>query len=190
MKVRFFFILFNRLTPSLRAPLTDSISADLPDSYFDMLDELLRYRHKQRKCAKDMLEHEFVQFHKVHREGGAPNDEEQGLNINDVAAEAASEGAPLEMSVSGAPGRGKLRRTLSVSIRGTVERHTMYMGYQNFERSVTALLATLLSKEQLTSLIEALKQRLEKVGGHDNKLQVIKVRELKKIMESLNLTST
>jgi hypothetical protein len=166
---------------------------DLPDSYFDMLDGLLTYRHKQRKCAKDMLNHEFVQFHRKLQAGDIDGvEEEQGLDIAEVAAEANIPTTVIDEKESNTGGGSTSRKhmTKSVTIRGTVQRHTMYMGYQRFERSLTALLATLLSKEELNSLIEALEKKVgtAKESEDSIKLQAIKIYELREILESLHLS--
>jgi hypothetical protein len=154
-----------------------------------MLDGLLRYRHKQRKCAKDMLNHEFVQFHRKLQAGDIGVEEEEGLDIAEIAAEATNPMVNEKESMVGSTGKPRLRRTKSVTIRGTVERHTMYMGYQKFERSLTALLATLLSKEELNSLIEALEKKVSTKESEDSKLQSIKIYELREILEYLHLTT-
>jgi hypothetical protein len=160
---------------------------DLPDSYFDMLDGLLTYRHKQRKCAKDMLNHEFVRFHMKLQAGDIGVEEEQGLDIAEVAAEANI--PTVDEKESNTVGSTGKHMTKSVTIRGTVQRHTMYMGYQRFERSLTTLLATLLSKEELNLLIEALEKKVSTKESEDSiKLQAIHIYELREILESLHLS--
>ena len=39
---------------------------NMPDTYYEMLEQLLTYRHKARPSAGEMLKHEFVQFHNLH----------------------------------------------------------------------------------------------------------------------------
>lgn len=132
----------------------------MPDSYFEMLDQMLTYRHKQRKSAADILNCEFVRFHKEMEEGGGDDDEadegdEVGLSLADVAAAAAAGG-----------GKGSTRngstRTKSVLIEGSVSRHVAYLEYGNFERALTTLLATVLDLDDLKSVIAAMDQQLAK----------------------------
>jgi serine/threonine protein kinase len=47
---------------------------------------------------------------------------------------------------------GKMRRTASVSLRGSVLRHTVSLGFKKYERSLTTLLATVLSKTELAQM--------------------------------------
>jgi serine/threonine protein kinase len=54
---------------------------------------------------------------------------------------------------------GKMRRTASVSLRGSVLRHTVSLGFKEYERSLTTLLATVLSKTELAQLWTILKEQ-------------------------------
>lgn len=116
---------------------------DIPDSFFELLDGLLTYRHKVRPSAGEMLKSEFVRFHKEHEEGA-------GLSLDDVAAAAATSARPQS--------KGHLR-TASISIKGSVDRHNIFLGFKKYERSLTALLAAALSKKELQQLISILMER-------------------------------
>lgn len=129
-----------------------NLPEEMPDSFFELLEGLLTYRHKRRPSAGDMIKSEFVQFHKEHEEGNL-------LSLDEVAAVAASTAAPI-------PGASKngTQRTTSVSIKGSVDRHNLFLGFKKYERSLTTLLATMLSKKELQHLIEILRTRVN-AGG-------------------------
>lgn len=168
----------------------------MPDSYFEMLNQMLTYRHKQRKSAGDVLDCEFVRFHKEMEEGGmAEGADDVGLSLEDVAAVAAEGG-----------GRGSTRNgsmgTKSILIKGSVSRHMAYLEYENFERALTTLLATLLDLDELKVVIAAIVEQLDKepnVSAHGSlddtnhdidalpisnraKLQVMKVEDIHKLL--------
>ena len=172
----------------------------MPDSYFEMLDQMLTYRHKQRKSAGDVLDCEFVRFHKEMEEGGmAEGADDVGLSLEDVAAVAAEGG-----------GRGSTRNgsmgTKSILIKGSVSRHMAYLEYEHFERALTTLLATLLDLDELKVAIAAIDEQLEKephVSAHGSlddtnhdidalpisnraKLQVMKVEDIHKLLVEQN----
>lgn len=132
-----------------------NIPNDLPDSFFEMLDGLLVYKYKQRKSAADMLDHEFVQFHR------------SAFSVENVMLEAANGTKNAGSSQKTAT------RTQSVHIRGSVGRHTLFMDYQKHERGFTTVLATMLTKKELSALVESVHQRLarersEKLGSNDD----------------------
>lgn len=174
--------------------LLNGMPDDMPDSFLDLLGELLCYKQKLRKTAGELLQHEFVQFHKTHAE--------EGLSIDDIVAAAAE--APMN-AVSGADDStaGKLPRPLrSIALKGSIVRHHAFLNYQQFERSVTTLLATLLSKTDLNALLQ--KMDLDIAQGklksdsdrNDNgakgesasvptKLQVIPISRLKEMLQEM-----
>mmetsp|Transcript_30891 Transcript_30891/g.43856 ORF Transcript_30891/g.43856 Transcript_30891/m.43856 type:complete len:545 (+) Transcript_30891:308-1942(+) len=159
---------------------------DMPDSYIDLLDQLCFYKHKLRKSAGDVLNHEFVQFHKVH--------ENEGFSFDAIAAEAAN----VDLS--------EKRKLQSMRVEGSVRRHSMFLNYQQFERSLTTLLATMLKRQDLTILVEKMKlyhkshpeHEVEEIEGvldgdvkvnvnksNYEKLGVIPVYELKRFLEDM-----
>ena len=57
---------FNLLQKSKRDLKTlPGMPEDMPDTYYDMLGKLLVYHHKHRKSASEMLDDEFVMFHRA-----------------------------------------------------------------------------------------------------------------------------
>jgi len=183
---------------------------NMPDSYFEMLDELLKYRRTKRKSAGAVLGSEFVKFHIDHAEGGGENgaaedDDVVGMSLDDIAKDANAAG-DVEGSQRGST-RGK---TISVLLEGSVQRHTLYMQYEKFERSVTTLLATVLNPNQLVDLLNALnnkksikaEQAMDKdeadhsshhgpteegveLISNEQKLQIIKIKDLRAILLEL-----
>ena len=122
---------------------------NMPDSYYDMLEGALAYKHKVRSTAGQLMNGEFAQFHIQH----GSQESNGAISILDIAAEAAG-GTSDSQDQPATPVRA---RTKSVLLEGSVYRHNAYMGYQKFERSVTTVLATMLTKEharQLLTLIE------------------------------------
>lgn len=168
---------------------------DMPDSFLDMLDLLLCFKHKRRKSAGEMLSHEFVQFHKTHSD--------QGLSLDDIVAAASVTNTPavtaMENNTNSAAGT-KGRPLLSISLHGSVRRHSVFLSYQQFERSVTTLLATLVSKKDLSVLIQTLelemKQEVNESGNINSNgappliikpstLQVITISRLKELLHDM-----
>jgi len=134
---------------------------NMPDSYYDMLEGALSYKHKTRSTAGQLMAGEFAQFHIQH-----DSKETNGtISFLDIAAEAAGEtnGAQAQ------PATPNKARTKSVLLEGSVYRHNAYLGYQRFERSVTTVLATMLSKAhaiQLLTLIEEESKRESTKNGN------------------------
>ncbi|KAG7352019.1 sserine/threonine protein kinase with PASTA sensor domain [Nitzschia inconspicua] len=148
---------------------------DMPDSYYDLLNELLVYRYKKRKYAGELLNQDFVQFHK------------NAFSVENILAEAANPGL-----VDGS----KKSRTQSIAIRGSVGRHSLFLDYQKFERSLTTLLATLMTKKELEEFVSTAQESLKTekneeeesvvppVTEHVEKksLEIIKVSKMKEIL--------
>lgn len=170
-----------------------NLPEDMPESYYDMLEGLLVYRHKKRKTASEMLSHEFVTFHKDLEE------EADGISFEAIAATAAGAGgkdSTQEQSLSRRMGRNQ-----SIRLKGSVVRHTLMLGYQKFERSVTTLCATMLSSDEFDRLLKILDDRkasqkskaaaAAKASGLDDqhsivnpeRLDIIPMHELKKIIK-------
>ena len=84
--------------------------------------------------------------------------------------------------------------TTSVSLKGSVGRHSIFLNFKKYERGLTALLAAMLSKTELKQLLEILKDRLgQRLAQQENdkngssstdqqKLHVVKISELKTIL--------
>jgi serine/threonine protein kinase len=148
---------------------------DLPNSFFQLLEGLLTYRHKSRPSAGEMRLCEFCQLHKkeppqqatttstmtekeeaqeenVYNEEEEEEEEPPGLSLEQVSAAAAAAG-----------GRGGGSSTLTkagrLSLAGTAGRHQLFLGFKKYERSLTALLAAVLSKAEFAQLLVILKKR-------------------------------
>jgi serine/threonine protein kinase len=168
---------------------------DMPDSFLELLDAMLCYKHRARKTAGELLEHEFAQFHKTHAE--------EGISIDDIVAAAAGSPPPATSGAEEDTTERRGRPLLSISLTGSIVRHHVFLNYQQFERSVTTLLATLLSKTELEALLQKIDVDLaqcktnngsdRKSGGAQGesarapkKLQVIAISRLKELLEETN----
>jgi hypothetical protein len=161
---------------------------NLPQSYYDLLEACLTFRYKQRPSAKELLQYEFVQLHhqQQHKQPGIKEPTTTtttGISLQEISAVAAA---------------------ASKQIEGSVLRHNLVLGFQQFERSLTALLATLLSKRELETLLQALSQRttarnqqegveakLDPANSEEDaspsqevRLSVCKVRDIKEILKT------
>eukprot|EP00984_Skeletonema_dohrnii_P002727 scaffold945_cov103-Skeletonema_dohrnii-CCMP3373.AAC.2 len=115
---------------------------NMPDSFYDMLEGALSYKHKIRSTAGQLMSGEFAQFHIQHE---------------DNTTEAVSGGTSGAQEQPATPSRTK-----SVLLEGSVGRHSAYLGYQKFERSVTTVLATMLTKEHARRLVTLLEEESKK----------------------------
>ena len=155
-----------------------------------MLEGLLVYRHKKRLSAGEMLQHEFVQFHQT------------AFTVEQIALEAQAETEDAALKDSGAL-RPQRRKTHSVSLKGSVGRHSLFLDYQKFERSLTALLATLLDRSELIALVKARNDQVEETNDpgigesdgatneqpvlapHEKALGVLPIHTLRHVLEDL-----
>lgn len=158
----------------------------MPESFFEMLEGALTYRPKHRSTAGELLQGEFPQFHLHHDETQTiPSEEDE----EDTVVESADD----------LPSRRSIGRTKSVLLEGAVGRHSTFLGYQSFERSLTTLLATMLPKDQCKQLVDTLRTTSAECkqtdANHDNtkesaknasKLQVIPVQDLVKVIADMN----
>lgn len=155
-----------------------NMPTNIPESFHDMLEGALVYRHKARMDAGQLMQCEFAQFHMHHHEEQQQHKQQQKqrpgiISITEVANEAAGGGGDddgggmaedhlPEMANSSKSGS---RKTQSVLLEGSVSRHNTYLGYQKFERSVTTILATMLSKETCTKLLLLLRGQQQSQEG-------------------------
>eukprot|EP00934_Nitzschia_sp_Nitz4_P003188 Nitzschia sp. Nitz4//scaffold81_size91200//84479//86307//NITZ4_005003-RA/size91200-snap-gene-0.26-mRNA-1//1//CDS//3329558761//3178//frame0 len=166
---------FNRLQSSNRVLRElPNLPDNMPDSYYDLLEGLLVYRYKKRKTAGECLSHEFVEFHK------------SAFSFEQIAAEAHHELPNFKN------GSAAQRKTQSVALRGSVGRHTLFLDYQNYQRSLTTLLATLLDKKALSELIKFVDEFLAKSREDEGqvtapllgqRLDVVNIRNLKSLLK-------
>ena len=157
----------------------------MPDSFYAMLEGALRYVPKTRSTAGQLRKGEFAQFHINH-------DEEQTLTPSDEEEDAVVE------SADDLPPRRSIARTKSILIEGAVDRHSTYLGYQSFERSLTTLLAAMLPQEQCKELVLKLRElksvetansdnkKGETPRTNESKLQVIPVKDLVKVIKNMS----
>ncbi|KAL7476992.1 hypothetical protein ACHAW6_002815 [Cyclotella cf. meneghiniana] len=177
-----------------------NIPVNMPNSFYEMLEGALTYRPKSRLNAGQLLKGEIPQFHITHGNKGVSNLDDSGYD----AVEEALDDLPTQLS-----------RTKSVLLEGSVVRHNTFLGYQSFERTVTAVLATMLPKEQLKRLSTILRnyhqshaqesneemvddfkkeEKSDDVGTSQNvvtltnarSLQVVPVKDLIKVIQELN----
>ena len=86
-------------------------------------------------------------------------------------------------------------RTKSILLEGSVTRHIAYLGYQKFERSVTTLLATMLSKDTCKSLLLLLRKKNKKSAddsqtakeANAEKLQVVTIQVLLEVLAGMDV---
>lgn len=109
---------------------------NLPESCYDLLNKLLVYCHKERPSAGDMLCHEFVQFHQL---------------LCSDASGGRQDTADMQNNV-----------IRSLALPGSVGRHGAFLDFKKFERSLTTLLATMLTKDELSRLLNILEESIEK----------------------------
>jgi hypothetical protein len=85
------------------------------------------------------------------------------------------------------------KRTTSVVLEGSVNRHNAYLGYQKFERSVTTILATMLAKDTSRKFLLLLREqhdgRRELDSSHANtkRLQVVTIRVLLELLSEMTV---
>lgn len=133
---------------------------NLPDSYYEMLDGLLIHNWRNRKSAAQALKDDFVIFHL------------------DLEAEYESSSTDVSRKHNR---RSRMQKTTSMSLAGTVKRHSDFLDFKSFERSLTTVLATMLDRTELHLLIALLDEKIE--NEIDQQLRVIKVHALKDLVE-------
>lgn len=154
---------FNILLDPKRKDLKElpNMPDNMPNSYYEMLDGLLIHDWKKRKAAGEMLKQDFVRFH------------------TDLAEEAKDGTAELPVP---SPRKQRMKRTSSFVLPGTVKRHSVFLDFKTYERSLTTVLATMLERTELHLLIAILDERVGEQLANPQ-LRVIKVWELKEIVE-------
>ena len=144
---------FNILQTAQHRQLRDlpNLPDNLPSSFFDLLDQALTYRHKKRPSAKTLLHHDFVTFHQ----------EDTFLSLEDVSAAAAANanGMDHQRITKNTNTNNNKNNNKSVALAGSVVRHNVFLGFQRYERAVTTLLATMLSKTELAQLLQVLQDK-------------------------------
>ena len=126
-----------------------NLPSDLPCSFIELLEGMLTYKHKQRPSAGHLVKQEFVQFHKHFAKDAV-------LSIDDIAAAANAPSQDEKGTVT-----NRSQRTQSIALSGTAAKHSLFLGFKRFERSLTTLLATMLTKQELKKLLKLLHERIE-----------------------------
>lgn len=200
-----------------------NLPANLPDSFYDMLEGALCYASSKRLDARQLLQCEMAQFHIQHAtqkkiSGGQ-------ISITEIVADAAAvgdgdddddniidrrdddDGESKFMALLSSPSTMKPKRTMSVVLEGSVNRHNVYLGYQKFERSVTTVLATMLTRETCQQLLLLLQERHDATNGRHNssteldsttgshvttnkKLQVVPIKKLLMLLGTMSVVSS
>ena len=222
---------FDKLQSNKRSSYEDLKSLpympdNMPDSFFEMLFYCLTFKHRLRKSAGEISEIcEFVRFHKEldvemddedsTSEGAFVTssiiDEKKGTSASKSFSELDNIETQKDNSstISIPPPNRVLRRTRSMLIEGSVSRHTAMLKYGQYERSITSLLAAILSKDELKLLLDRIDEEIELGAGdflspdvnrdmmtqdkkttNQQKLQIIKIGELQAILNDLNLNSS
>jgi serine/threonine protein kinase len=131
---------------------------NLPESYYDMLSKLLVYKNTNRVTAGQLLNHEFVTFYNSsmttkEQEEEKEFDDEPILSIAEVSAAAAAAGGGTLTGIDSSS-TSTMKKYTNVSLIGSVVRHQYFLGFKKFERSLTTLLAVMLSKNDLDRLLQ------------------------------------
>ena len=100
---------------------------DMPETFFEMLEHALCYKHKKRMDAKSLLDSEFIRFHVHH---GAEEDTEDSR--------------PAFM----------FNRTESSVVEGAAFKHIQMRKYRQYEREITTLIASVLQRNDLVRIME------------------------------------
>mmetsp|Transcript_33170 Transcript_33170/g.65686 ORF Transcript_33170/g.65686 Transcript_33170/m.65686 type:complete len:546 (-) Transcript_33170:138-1775(-) len=153
-----------------------NLPSDLPDEFFNMLDDMLCYRHRQRKSASALLQNEFVQFQ---------SEMDNSFPLAEISM--AVDASRREASNSGK--KGTLIKNMSLDM--SVRRHSLYMDYKKFEKSVASILATMLPGPVFEQLIVKLKTKSEEKETTDvglRLLQALTIRKVKEVLKEMNNT--
>ena len=147
----------------------------------NLLNKCLEYRHKSRSTANELLNHEFVQFHRSGNLRSCDDDEEleeqgDGLDLSQVLS-VANGG---DLTTRSSPTTSSRKTMRSRALKGSIARHSMYLDFTKYERALTSLLAAVLSETEYENLINVL-ESLD--NEHENSLKVIPVKDLKKVLE-------
>lgn len=143
---------------NLKTDLPNLLDPSLPQSLYDLLEHCLVYHYSDRPSVSSLLKHEFLQLHKEEDQqsitGAAAGPELLSLEqVSAAAAATTSTDFLLDGSSSG-------RRKNNVALLGSVHRHNLFLEFKKYERSLTALLATMLTKVELDHLLRMLQERV------------------------------
>jgi calcium/calmodulin-dependent protein kinase I len=138
-----------------------NIPNDIPESFYELLNGCLTYKYQERPGAKKLLQYEFVTLHQQKQDDPAMDEEQVTTDsVSDFVIGDYDDDDEIVTDTTTTPVRSK-RRTASISLAGTVVRHNLFLNFQQYERSLTTLLATLLSKSELEQLLFVLNKRVK-----------------------------
>jgi calcium/calmodulin-dependent protein kinase I len=166
---------------------------NLPGSFYDLLDGCLTYRYQKRPPASKLLQYDFLSLHQKHEYDDTSDLQEVTSETNSVSLISSHDNLKGNNVDSSIP---SMRRNNSVNLFETVARHNLFLDFQKYERSLTTLLATLLSKSDLEQLIRKLETQVklddtpflvgqsanETVNINEQQLAVVPVSDLKVIL--------
>jgi hypothetical protein len=133
---------------------------NLPDSFYDLLEGALTYRHKKRPMAAKLLECEFVNFHKA-----LTSLPKTALSLDEIASAAAGTtgSEPADRAADNSSLSRAGRPATSIRLKGSVQKHSIFLDFKNFEISLTTVLATMLTKAELERLVGILAERIASI---------------------------
>ena len=146
---------------------------------------MLVFRHKSRKAVTDIINSEFVQFHKFH-------DETSEIPLADIlqnAGESVNEDA-AELSRNG-------KHEYSRQIKNAVKRHNVYLDFVKFERGVTTIVVTMLTENEINTFLKKVDEKtidsntangvveVSESQANDIKLQIVSVEALISVLMEL-----
>jgi serine/threonine protein kinase len=144
-----------------------NLPQDLPEAWYDLLNQCLVFNYHHRRTAKEIIDsNDFIALSYCHDDHGGPQSESltlhdtvpELLSLEQVSAAAAKVHSMDAVGFNGSLNNNTANRNGSVSLAGSVHRHSMFLDFKKFERSLTALLAAMLSKAELSRLLSILWQ--------------------------------
>ena len=145
-----------------------NMPSDIPETFFDLLEMTLTYRHRKRSTADDVLSCDFVQFY----ESNKKKDKKPQMALFNLFAK---EMKPIT--------------TESKPIKQAIDKHNRHIKYDKFERSLSRSMLVEEVESVLKSIDEKFCREMEKSPemedtlSNKERLQVIKVEELKNILQ-------
>lgn len=167
---------------------------EMPDTFFEMLEMCLTYRHKKRTGADKMKTCDFAQFHlnlkkeqNQQQEGNAETTDEP-TNTDEAGSKKEEGFLSSIMSVF---------KKESTVVKGAAMKHRQMRDYLQYERGITALLASVLQRVDLGALLDKIDDLIwSSQANHTEqsaiettnkkRLQIIRINELLDILKELH----
>jgi len=128
-----------------------NMPTDLPDSFYTLLEDMLTYRYKSRKSAQDLINSDFVQFHKS---------VEMEIPLEDILGASSNNENLNNPSID--------KHEYSRQIKDAVKRHNVYLDFVKFERGVTTILVTMLNEKEIQSFLKMISEVTLDVSNDTN----------------------